>query len=91
MKSTVFVLAAIATMAAAPEPTQQGRKTPEPTQTLIAPYVLPGPTTPAPDRPYLFKLGSLPARPWAPVPPPYDSHANRNNNSNPLWWETSGF
>jgi hypothetical protein len=94
MKSTaVLVLAALATMAAAPQPqsAQQGRQTPNPSQTLITPYVQPGPVSPTPDRPYLFKLGSVPARLWAPVPAPYDSHANRNNNANPLGWETSGF
>lgn len=92
MKSTaVLVLAALATMAAAPGPAQQGRQAPPAAQTLIAPYVQQGPTTPAPDRPYLFKLGSVPARLWAPVPSPYDSRANRNNNANPLGWETSGY
>jgi hypothetical protein len=116
MKSTaVLVLAALATMAAAPQPqpvqqgrqtpnaartvttaaapqsAQQGRQTPDAAQTLIAPYVQPGPVNPPPDRPYLFKLGSLPARLWTPVPPPYDSNANRTMASNPRWWQTSGF
>jgi hypothetical protein len=94
MKSTaVLVLAALTAMAAAPapQPPQPVRQTPSSSQRLIAPYNEPGSVSPTPDRPYLFKLGSVPARLWAPVPAPYDSHANRNNNANPSGWETAGF
>lgn len=92
MKSiAVLVLTALATVAAAPEPAQRGRQAPDASQTLTAPYVQPAPARPAPDAPYLFKLSSLPARLWAPVPPPYDSHANRSSASNPLGLNSDGY
>lgn len=90
MKSTaVLVFAALATMAATPEPPRQGRQTPGASQTLTAPYVQPGPVTPPPGVPYLFFLGPLPVRLWAPVPPPYNARANGNLASRPIWWDSS--
>ena len=56
-------------------------------QTIISPYVPPAPPVAQP--PSLFKIGNLPARLWAPVPPPYDARANHNNAANPQWWDDS--
>jgi hypothetical protein len=33
----------------------------------------------------LFKIGRLPVRVYAPVPPPYNAAANRNFAANPVW------
>ena len=33
----------------------------------------------------LFKIGGLPVRVYAPVPPPYNAAANRNFAANPVW------
>ncbi|HYZ21192.1 MAG TPA: hypothetical protein VE690_03440 [Rhodopila sp.] len=63
------------------------RAVPTASQTIIAPYTPPAPTPAQP--PPLFQIGNLPARLWAPVPPPYDARANRNNAANPLWWDDS--
>jgi hypothetical protein len=43
---------------------------------------------PAPSDPQslpLFKIGRLPVRVYAPVPPPYNAAANRNFAANPVW------
>lgn len=50
------------------------------------PYVLPGETSPLDyqDPPAIATIGDLPVRVWAPVPPPYDTAADRNNAANPL-------
>jgi hypothetical protein len=79
------------TTPAAPQPAKQGRQTPDASQTLLAPYVLPGSENPPPDRPFQFKLGSLPGRVWTPVPPPYNSDANRTMASNPVWTAPSRY
>ena len=60
------------------------RTQPTANQTIISPYGPPAP--PATQPPALFRIGNLPARLWAPVPPPYDARANHNNAANPLWW-----
>jgi hypothetical protein len=55
------------------------------------PYVLPGqiPAGQGPgslqESPPLFRIGGLPVHLWAPVPPPYDSSANRNLAADPVW------
>jgi len=58
-------------------------------QTMVAPYTQPAPVIP-PFRRFLFSIGNLPVGVWAPVQPPYDSRANRNNAANPLWWDDAG-
>jgi hypothetical protein len=39
----------------------------------------------APEAHPLFWIGRLPVEVWAPVVPPYDTTADRNGASNPLW------
>ena len=46
-------------------------------------FVGPEPTDQQP--PPLFKIGRLPVRVYAPVPPPYNAAANRNLAANPVW------
>jgi hypothetical protein len=55
--------------------------------TVQGPVLLPGDvgsgTNPPP--PTEFMLGRMPVQVWAPVVPPYDTTADRNGASNPLW------
>lgn len=59
--------------------------TPTANETIVSPTMHPNPL-PAPEPKPLFKLGNMPVGVWAPVEPPYDSTANRNNAANPLWY-----
>jgi hypothetical protein len=57
---------------------------PQITGTVQAPEVRPGQVSPSSNQPPLFTIGRLPARVWAPVPPPYDVTADRNGAADPL-------
>lgn len=65
------------------------KATPSANQTIYSPAVQPNPPAPPSTPAPLFDLGNLPVGVWAPVEPPYDVHANRNNASNPLWYDAS--
>ena len=63
--------------------------------TVLTPEVPPSVLTPevpaAP--PAVFSIGNVPVRVWAPVPPPYNTAADRTGADNPIqnlpdWWPT---
>jgi hypothetical protein len=77
---------ATTTFAAAQAQMPRQASTPGASETIQAPTVQPNPPAPIPELTPLFRLGDVPVVVWAPVEPPYDSNANRNNAANPLWY-----
>ncbi|HQT76784.1 MAG TPA: hypothetical protein PLD10_06990 [Rhodopila sp.] len=59
-------------------------------RTATQPFMRPTPPAPPPGPRPLFTIGNLPVVLWAPIQPPYDSRANRNNAANPLWYDNGG-
>jgi hypothetical protein len=98
MKATLAMAFGAAVLLAAAsaqaQPTQQPRPVrqlaPESGATITSPFLEPMPSAPPRAPRHLFTIGKLPVGIWAPVPPPYDARANRNNAANPLWYDSSG-